>query len=817
MQRRFTWQWNLKFPSSLVWGIIDILRLMTDHVNPVWISSILVLFRRLHLLRRRNGISYLARYLKACHIYVMQYVACTKKLDSIHSHTYGITVGLTASGIPSILPVYLRSRLRSRNINDIRMILTIFNLYRVLPYPGRVKIETITDPFIGEFPSDVRHFIPRFWAMLSPRPFQFLWNPFAIQASGAVVNGSRTSSVSGFFKALVELRRDPVLWKAIQFFFCVVPSRRGWQARTARSFRALDLLSSCLVRAFPYANSSVGRLAFKEEPGKVRVFAMVDCVTQWVLRPLHDWIFAILKLIPQDATFDQEAGVQKILEKIQSGQLTVFSLDLSAATDRLPVLLQARLLDFIFSGLGTQWSNLLVSRSYKVPSHPTLPHNPGFVKYGAGQPMGAYSSWAMLALTHHFIVQYSAWSSNGGDQSLPTNYEIRNNRVFCTGGGVSPPVWFKDYMILGDDLLILNQKVANRYLQVMESLGVGVNMSKSLISTTGCGEFAKKFITPQGRAEGVSLKEFTSLGMSISNLLAVQRKLGSSRTRILRVLGYGPLSSGHSVLNWTRTSLRSYLDHLLIAPLGVQSSLAWSYWIGFLGPSIRFASDGFHHSLLIFTWGWEVSKFLRVRIKRRPLLMVDWENLSWPSAQDLFNYWLPSKKSGGIPVTNEVWAIRKWWESHIMDVFSSSSLLSEIVSGSSESLVSELLRWELAFEDRESFSRFVVSSYANFWSVLIRDPNDSVSENSQLSRFDVIEFMAQKDPKDPFRPDSLKDISLALQLKKEFWDWFGLGKECMIPSSRLNKAGRWTGIGDAKTGRSVKPLSDLGFFSWNIT
>jgi len=29
----------------------------------------------------------------------------------------------------------------------------------------------------------------------------------------------------------------------------------------------------------------------------------------------------------------------------------------------------------------------------------------GFVYYGTGQPMGALSSWALLALTHHAIVQ----------------------------------------------------------------------------------------------------------------------------------------------------------------------------------------------------------------------------------------------------------------------------------------------------------------------------------------------------------------------------------------------------------------------------
>jgi hypothetical protein len=30
------------------------------------------------------------------------------------------------------------------------------------------------------------------------------------------------------------------------------------------------------------------------------------------------------------------------------------------------------------------------------------------IRYGTGQPMGALSSWAGLAITHHFIVQLAA-------------------------------------------------------------------------------------------------------------------------------------------------------------------------------------------------------------------------------------------------------------------------------------------------------------------------------------------------------------------------------------------------------------------------
>jgi len=78
--------------------------------------------------------------------------------------------------------------------------------------------------------------------------------------------------------------------------------------------------------------------------------------------------------------------------------------------------------------------------------------------------MGAYSSWAMLAITHHFIVRFSA--------------------LKC---GISN---FRDYSLLGDDICIYNDAVASMYLKVMETLGVSINLNKSILSSD-FAEFAK--------------------------------------------------------------------------------------------------------------------------------------------------------------------------------------------------------------------------------------------------------------------------------------------------------------------------------------
>jgi len=148
----------------------------------------------------------------------------------------------------------------------------------------------------------------------------------------------------------------------------------------------------------------LGQLATKvEAAGKVRVFAMVDVWTQSVLKPLHDMISEILKSLPNDGTFDQRAAVDRCFLKVKSAGVS-YGYDLSAATDRLPISLQVSILTpLIGKECALAWKMLLVGRSYWLEDQGVLRE----LRYSVGQPMGALSSFNMLALTHHLIVQYS--------------------------------------------------------------------------------------------------------------------------------------------------------------------------------------------------------------------------------------------------------------------------------------------------------------------------------------------------------------------------------------------------------------------------
>jgi ribosomal protein S13 len=44
---------------------------------------------------------------------------------------------------------------------------------------------------------------------------------------------------------------------------------------------------------------------------------------------------------------------------------------------------------------------------------------------------------------------------------------------------------------LGDDINIFDEDIALEYLSIMKKLGVGINLSKSVVSSTECFEFAK--------------------------------------------------------------------------------------------------------------------------------------------------------------------------------------------------------------------------------------------------------------------------------------------------------------------------------------
>lgn len=76
---------------------------------------------------------------------------------------------------------------------------------------------------------------------------------------------------------------------------------------------------------------------------------------------------------------------------------------------------------------------------------------------------------------------------------------------------------FDKYIILGDDIVINHDKVANRYKRIMRFLGVDISEAKTHVSKNTY-EFAKRWIQQGVEITGLPLRGITN---NINNLVTV--------------------------------------------------------------------------------------------------------------------------------------------------------------------------------------------------------------------------------------------------------------------------------------------------------
>lgn len=122
---------------------ISIGALIAGKVTPSLVLGVFALLRSIVGLHRAQGASGTAIYLKGATVYLMRY--CGK--DPLDDRTvFGPSIGLTRSGIPRIIPFSWRLAIKAETEWVIKLTLTIFGLYRVLDYPGKLSVKTIVSP-----------------------------------------------------------------------------------------------------------------------------------------------------------------------------------------------------------------------------------------------------------------------------------------------------------------------------------------------------------------------------------------------------------------------------------------------------------------------------------------------------------------------------------------------------------------------------------------------------------------------------------------------------------------------------------------------
>jgi hypothetical protein len=337
-----------------------------------------------------------------------------------------------------------------------------------------------------------------------------------------------------------------------------------------------------LFQDFPYRPGYLGKLALLPEPaGKVRVIAMVDCWTQWMMEPLFKSIAAVLRCLPQDGTENQTGPYNRLWERYPKGPF--FCYDLSSATDRLPLVFQKALLSAVFgSWFAEVWGILLTARPYRVNlgKYRSGTSDPDSVYYATGQPMGAKSSFHMMAIFHHTVVQWAAW------KAYPTDW-----------------AWFDAYCIVGDDIVISDKLVADQYLAIMSALGVKVGLHKSLVSEGLvrnktrflASEFIKRtyFYSKEDGVSDVSAIPITHWYMARKSLatgLDFCRRYSLSLNQWLILLGFGYKARGRQMSMLYSQPRR--IRHRIVSyfsPRGV-TPLPFVEWISLRSVQSRYRS-----------------------------------------------------------------------------------------------------------------------------------------------------------------------------------------------------------------------------------
>jgi hypothetical protein len=210
------------------------------------------------------------------------------------------------------------------------------------------------------------------------------------------------------------------------------------------------------------------RLSFlSDKGGKTRVIAIVDILSQSLLKTVHHRCNLILRRLEQDGTFDQDQA-RKSIQEMSRVSDPLASIDLTAATDRMPVVFQLWVIVHLRVLTPLQalaWYLVTTRRDFRVLEPGK---DPKYIRYAVGQPMGELSSWPVMAISHHYLVRLS---------------------YAATGS----PVWVlvkAPYRVLGDDLTLLGFGVAEFYLKLISYLGMDYSKDKTYIGY-GVAEFAK--------------------------------------------------------------------------------------------------------------------------------------------------------------------------------------------------------------------------------------------------------------------------------------------------------------------------------------
>lgn len=139
----FQWQTTLKGGRALGAALARVLHLRVGGMTRRWYTATMEFAKFVVRLQRRSGWAYVVVYLKACTV-LLQQAANGQRIEN--TRALGCAVSRTSRGLPRIIPKSMRKAIRSGDIWTVRVWLSYFGLYRVIEIPGKLKLQTITQP-----------------------------------------------------------------------------------------------------------------------------------------------------------------------------------------------------------------------------------------------------------------------------------------------------------------------------------------------------------------------------------------------------------------------------------------------------------------------------------------------------------------------------------------------------------------------------------------------------------------------------------------------------------------------------------------------
>jgi hypothetical protein len=382
--------------------------------------------------------------------------------------------GCTKDGLPKKL-YGLIPFIRDKRTLEIKFILSLLYGLRRFNLPLDPEIETVTSKFKGSYYEWIFKYFPGFLKAVVRRLPRNLKNGKTLKFPSWEGYHLTTKSGPTGNQALVSCLQDLVnipesLTNSIKVFSGTTLSEKMDTCR-----RHLSELSVIMNQPLTGRKTFRKLTAIPDSEGKTRLIAIGDYWSQTSLKPLHSYLNTVLRSIPQDQTFNQGEGLKDLPF---SSERTYYSFDLKAFTDRLPIKILVGLLTSAYGlSKAIAWYDIINGYSFEYKDPKGLLHN---LRYEVGNPMGFYTSWPLTTLCHHFLIY-----------------------VCCQEIGTS---WYKaKYKLLGDDIIIFDDCLAEKYQEIISLIGMDIQLQKSHIGNS-LFEFAKRLHTPYGEISPFSIK-----------------------------------------------------------------------------------------------------------------------------------------------------------------------------------------------------------------------------------------------------------------------------------------------------------------------